>query len=83
MCSLAFMWVLKNWNWGYPKSYAYTWDVFYYLGGLAWPQWQRKHLSSQRKCKDGENTQEPPPSKRRREEEDGQRIVGVVTGRRK
>jgi hypothetical protein len=20
MCSLAFMWVLNNWSWGYPKS---------------------------------------------------------------
>ena len=30
------------------KAVACMWDMFFYLGHLAWPQWERKHLASQR-----------------------------------
>jgi hypothetical protein len=48
MCSLFFMWVLNNWNRGYPKALAYMWDTFFWLGCHVWPQWDRKHLVSKR-----------------------------------
>ena len=35
---------LNNWNGGYSKVVAYTWDMFFYLGCLVSPKCERKCL---------------------------------------
>jgi hypothetical protein len=42
MCSLAFMWASNNRSRAIPNAVAYMWDMFFYLGFLVWPQWERK-----------------------------------------
>jgi hypothetical protein len=48
MCSLVFMWVPNNWIGGYPKSCSLYLGYVLLAGCLVWPQWERKHLASQR-----------------------------------
>jgi hypothetical protein len=44
-----------------PKAVAYLWDMFFWLGGLVWAQWERKRLTLQRlKVPGWGDTQEDP-----------------------
>ena len=43
--------LLKIWfkvEWAIAKAVTYTWDMFFQLGCLVWPQWERMYLASQR-----------------------------------
>ena len=61
-----------------PKDHV--WDIFFYLVRLAWTQWERKHLASQRFEVPGwGNTHGASPIQKGRG--NGERIVGGVTRR--
>jgi hypothetical protein len=42
------MWVLNNQSRGCPKSYSLYVGFVHLADCLVWPQWERKHLASQR-----------------------------------
>lgn len=54
------------------KAVAFTWDVFYWLGCLVCPHWEKKSLASQRLEVPGWGIpREAQTTQRRREEEMG------------
>jgi hypothetical protein len=53
--------------------------MFFYLGSLVWPQWERKHLVSQRlEVSESGDTQEEGCLLRERGRKDEGRIVGGI-----
>ena len=67
MCILAFLWVLNNWNRGYPKSCS-LYMGYILLASAALFRLSRKRLASQRlKVPGWGDTQEAPPGQRRKE----------------